>query len=100
MQAVLIFIILFLTIAVNLPTSVITRMGFDANILLAALVAVVIAGLISNKNLFLVVLVVTSSVIANMPGDIVSSWGLDQDIVFGVLVALVVLPIGAKVTGR
>ena len=100
MQAALIFFILFLTIAVNLPSSVIARMGFDANLLMAALVAVVITGLISNRKLFLVVLVVLSSVIANLPADVVKSYGLDPDIIFGLLVALVVLPIGAKVSGR
>jgi len=100
MQAVLIFFILFLTIAINLPSSVITRMGIDANVLMAALVAVVMTGLISYKNLFLIVLVVACSVIANMPEDIVSSWGLNQEIVFGVLVAIVILPIGAKISGR
>ena len=100
MQAVLVFLVLFLTISVNLPDSIITRVGFDANVLLAALVAVVMTGLIQHKNILLIILVVLCSVFANMPADVMHGWGLDSDYFFGVLVALVVTPIGAKISGK
>ena len=100
MAGVLVFFILFLTISINLPDSVISRLGFDADILMAALVAVVITGLIQHKNLLLIILVVFCSVLANMPEEVMQSWGLDSDYFFGILVALVVTPIGAKASGR
>jgi len=100
MQAVFVFIVLFLSIAVNLPDSIIARMGFDADILMATLVAVVITGLIKHKNLLLILLVVFCSVMANMPDEVMHGWGLDRDYFFGVLVALVITPIGAKMSGR
>ena len=100
MQAVLVFIVIFLTIAINLPNSFIARMGFDADILLAALAAVVITGLIRHKNLLLIILVVMCSVFANMPDEIMHGWGLDNNYFFGVLVALVITPIGAKMSGK
>lgn len=100
MQAVLVFVILFLTIAVNLPDSVIARTGFDADILFAALAVVVITGLIMHKNLLLIILVILCSVFANMPDEFMQQWGLNSDYFFGVLVALVVTPIGAKISGK
>ena len=75
-------------------------MGFEADILMAALATIVMTGLISNRRLFLVVLVVSCSVIANLPADILKSYGLDPDIIFGLLIALVIIPVGAKVSGR
>ena len=100
MKAILIFIILFLTIAINLPHGMISRLGFDADILIAVLIAVVLTGLLQNKQLFLIILVVLCAVAANIPAEMVRSWGLDPDYFLGVLVALVILPIGAKVAGK
>ena len=99
-QAGLVFFILFLSISVNLPSSVIARFGFYADYLMAALVAVVITGLVYHKKLFLIVLVILCSVGTNMPEEVMRDWGLDRDILFGILVALVVTPIGVKVSGR
>jgi hypothetical protein len=100
MQAVLVFLVLFLTISVNLPDSVIARLGFDADILMAALVAVVMTGLIQHKNLLLIILVVFCSIFANMPDETMKGWGLNSDYFFGILVALVITPIGAKMSGK
>lgn len=100
MQAALVFIILFLTLSVNLPNSFISRMGFNADILMAALVAVVLTGLVQFKNMFLTILVILCSVFANMPDEVMHGWGLDNDYFFGVLVALLITPIGAKISGK
>lgn len=100
MQAIFVFIILFLTIAINLPHSIIARLGFHPDILIAALASVVITGLIRHRQLFLIILVIFCSIMANMPEDIMLGWGLDKDIFFGILVAMVLLPIGMKVSGR
>ena len=100
MKSILIFIILFLTIAINLPHGMISRMGFDADYLMAALIAVVLTGLLKHKQLFLIVLVVFCALAANIPAEMVEAWGLDPDYFLGVLIALVVLPIGAKLSGK
>lgn len=100
MKSILVFIILFLTIAINLPHGMISRMGFDADILMAVLIAVVLTGLLRDKQLFLVVLVVFCVLAANVPDEMIREYGLDPDYFLGVLVALVVLPIGAKASGR
>ncbi|MCW8830535.1 MAG: hypothetical protein OQK32_03335 [Gammaproteobacteria bacterium] len=100
MKSLLVFIILFLTIAINLPHGMITRMGFDADILIAVLIAVVLTGLLRHKRLFLIVLVVFCALAANVPEEMIAGWGIDPDYFLGVLVALVLLPIGAKVSGK
>ena len=89
---ILFFLIIFLSIAVNLPDSMITRMGFDANYLFAALAAVAITGLIVHRRMLLVILVILSTIGANLPIGIADQLGLDRDIMIATLIALVVIP--------
>lgn len=96
MKFVSMFIVLFLTIAANLPSSVIARLGFDADYLKAALIAAVIAALIQHKKLFLVAVVIMCSIFANMPGDILAGWSLNPDYFFVLMLGLILTPIGAK----
>ena len=100
MKAILIFIILFLTIAINLPHGMIARMGFDANILIAGLIAVVLTGLLRHRQLFLIILVVFCALAANVPDEMVEDYGLDPDYFLGILLALVILPMGAKLSAK
>ena len=99
-KAFFVFVVLFLTISINLPHSIITRMGFDANFLFAALIAVVITGLIMHRQLFLIVLVLFCTLMANLPTEIINTWGVEREYFFATLIALVVLPIGAKLSGK
>ena len=100
MKAVLIFIILFLTIAINLPHGMVARMGFDADILIAVLIAVVLTGLLRHRQLFLVIIVVFCALAANVPEEMISGLGIDPDYFLGILVALVILPIGASLSSH
>lgn len=100
MRAILIFIVLFLTIAINLPHGMISRLGFDADVLIAVLVAVVLTALLQHRQMFLVVLVVFCAIAANLPAETIRSYGIDPDYFMGILFALVVLPIGAKMSGK
>ena len=100
MKFILVFIMLFMTIAINLPSSIISRLGFQADYLLAALVAVVVTGLVQHKQLFLIVLVLLCSVMANVPKEVLGAWSLDPDYFFAVLVALIVTPVGARISGK
>ena len=100
MKALLVFIVLFLTITINLPHGMIARVGFDANYLIAALAAVVITGLIMHRQLFLIVVVLFLCGAANMPGEMMQHWGLEKDYFLAVLIAMVVLPVGSKIANR
>lgn len=89
---ILFFLIIFLSLAINLPDSMITRLGLDANYLLAALVSMVIAGLLVHRRMLLVILVLLCTLGANLPEGVIDHLGLDRDILFATLVALVVVP--------
>lgn len=89
---ILFFLVIFISIAINLPDSMIARLGFDANYLLAALAAIAIAGLIIHRSLLLILLVLACSIGANLPEDIVSYIGMDRDVLFATLIALVLVP--------
>lgn len=88
----LFFLIIFLSLAINLPDSMITRLGMDANYLLAALISIAIAGLLVHRRMFLVILVLLCTLGANLPEDVIDHLGLDRDILFATLVALIVAP--------
>jgi len=89
---ILFFLIIFLSIAINMPDSMITRLGFDANYLFAALAAVAITGLIVHRRILLVVLVILSTIGANLPVGVADRLGLDRDMLLATLIALVVIP--------
>lgn len=99
-KAVFVFCVLFMTIGINLPDSVISRIGLDANILMATLASLVITGLIIHRQLFLITLVLMCAIGANMPEEIVSVWGIERDYILATLVALIVLPVGMKMSSR
>ncbi len=90
-------LIIFMSIAVNMPDSMIVRLGFDANYLLAALVAVVIAALTVHRRMLLVLLLLACTIGANLPHEMADYLGLDRDILFATLIALVIVPF---LTGR
>lgn len=70
----------------------VARLGIDVDYLLAALVAMVIAGLIVHRGMFLVVLVLTCTICANLTDDMATYLGFDRDIIFATLIALVIIP--------
>ena len=85
-------LIIFMSIAVNLPDSMIARVGMDANYLLAALVAMVIAALSVHRSMLLLLLILACAVGANVSLEIADYLGVDRDILFATLVALVIVP--------
>lgn len=85
-------LIIFLSIAINLPDSMIARLGLDANYLFAALTAIVIAGLSAHRSMLLVILILVCTIGANLPETVTEHMGLDRDILFATLVALVIVP--------
>ena len=88
MKFVLVFVVMLMTIAVNLPEGMIARLGLDPNWLKAALAAWILTALVAHRRMALIVLVVAMSLVANLPFNV----GVDKDILLGSLVALVVTP--------
>ena len=92
-KSLLIFLILAMTVAVNVEDNVMARLRIDQDILKIALFAVVVTGLIAHQNLFLIVLVLFLSFGANMPADFMLNFGIDRDYFLGALVAIVLFPV-------
>lgn len=91
-----IFLVLFITTAINVEDNVIARLGFEPTYLVMTLVAVVITGLVMHRNLMLVVLILFLSVGANMPAAVMSNFGIDRDILTSILAAIIILPFIAR----
>ena len=89
---ILFTLIIFMSIAINMPDSMIARLGLDANYLFAALAAIVIAGLSVHRSMLLVILILTCTVGANLPHEWAGRIGLDRDILFATLIALIIVP--------
>lgn len=81
-----------MSIVINLPDSYIARLGIEPNYMIAALAAIVIAGLMVHRRLLLIVLVVGLSIGTNMPETYMSSIGVSRDYLFATLVAIVIIP--------
>ena len=96
-KGLLIVLILAMTIAVNVEDNVMARLRIDQNFLKIALIAMVVAGLIMHRNLFLIVLVLFLSFGANMPADFMLNFGIDRDVFVGALVAIVLLPVVTRI---
>jgi len=94
-------LVIFMSIAINLPDSMIARLGLDANYLLAALVAMVIAALSVHRSMLLILLILACAIGANISADVAEYIGVDRDILLATLISLVVVPfIAGKINVR
>jgi len=92
MKFALVFFVLFMSIGVNLPDGIIARVGADPNILIVALSALVIAGLVAHRHLALIVLIIIMCIGANLPADYASHVGINRDALTASLVAFLLTP--------
>ncbi len=92
-RVVLLFLVLFMILALHLPVGMIAGLGFQPNILIAGLVAVVLTSFLAERSMGLVILVVTLTLLANFPVEDYIALGFDRDVVITVLILLVLTPI-------
>jgi hypothetical protein len=88
----LVFLVLFLVITTNLPSSVVAQMGFEPNYLLGALVAFVVTGLVAHHRIALIVVVVALAIGANLPEEVAGRLHVDRTVLLATLVALLLAP--------
>ena len=93
---VLVFVVLIMVLVINLPHGILTEFSVSPNILIGALAAFVIAGLVSHHNLGLIVLVILAAIAANAPPELAASIGYDRDVILAILIGLVLLPFVAR----
>ena len=99
MKFIALFLVIFMSVIINLPDGYLVRLGIDANVIMAALVALVLAGLTMHRRLALIVLVICLSIGANLPEGAAGSIGVNRDFLLVGLVAFVLLPFVARLTG-
>jgi hypothetical protein len=90
---ILVFITLFLSIVVNLDKGLLSHYGIDANILMIALAAFIITGLIAQERLGLIVLVIALVIGINLPEEVIADWGVDRQYLLVTLIAVILLPL-------
>jgi hypothetical protein len=93
---VLVFLTLAMVLAINLPGGMLSQFGASPNALIAALAALVIAGLIANEHTGLVVVVILAAIAANAPQEVAASIGYSRQVMLAVLIALITLPLVAR----
>jgi len=91
----LIVMVLFMTVAINLPDNMISRLGFEPDYMLAALAAIVMAGFTVYRKLAAIVLIILMSLGANMPEGFLPI-EFDRDILTAGLMVVVVSPLASK----
>ena len=87
---------MFMSIGANLADGFMYRLGFDPDILLVALIAFVIAGMIAYRNIALIVMVVLLTIGANVSEETALSMGYDPDYLLIGLITLVITPFVCK----
>lgn len=94
----LVFMTLSLSLGVNLEEGFLRRLGFDPDVLMLAVVAFVISGLVVHRRLALIVVVVLLAIGANAPPGVAESLGYDPDIALAALFGVVTVPYMARMT--
>lgn len=92
MKFALVFLVLFISIAVNMPDGIIARLGIDPNYLIVTLGALAIAGLVAHRHLALIVLVTIMCIGANLPADYATQVGINRDVLTTGLITFAIAP--------
>lgn len=94
-KGVLLFLMIVISMAVNLDDNLIARFGLSMNYGLVFLAALAIALLAADQKLPVILVIGIFSLIANMPDSFILNFGLDRDIFFGLMASLVLAPLFA-----
>ena len=87
---------MFMSVGANLSEGFLFRLGIDPDILLVALIAFVVTGMIYHHPIALIVLVVLMSFAANVSQETALAMGYNPDYMLAGLVAIVVTPFISK----
>jgi hypothetical protein len=90
------FIIIMLSIGINLGQHILDRLNVDRNILLITLIAIVIAGLLAQRHLLFITLVGGLTVAINLPAEILNQNHVSPDMLFATLVAVIITPFASS----
>ena len=93
------FVIIMLSIGVNVGQHLLAQLNIDRNYLLITLLAITIAGLIAHRHLLFIVLVSGLTLTINIPQELLDQYNINSNILFATLLGLIIAPIGVKLFG-
>ncbi|MEP5765536.1 MAG: hypothetical protein ABJ308_13135 [Halieaceae bacterium] len=93
------FLIIMLSIGINVGQHLLDQMSVDRNYLIITLVAICVAGLLAHRHLFFIVLVTTLTFAINMPQAWLEENHINPDILFVTLMAVIIAPTGVRLFG-
>ena len=96
MKFVLVFLILFMTAAVNLPDGMLQGLGMDPKYLMAALGAWVLAGLFTHTRLLLTVMILGLALLVNLSPESLENMGIERNYLLITLLCVAILPLVVK----
>ena len=91
-KGLLLFLMMVISLAVNLEDNLITRMGLGMNYGLVMLVALIIAMLVARQSLTTIFMVCMLSFIVNLPAGFILNFGIDREIYFGLMTSIISAP--------
>ena len=93
------FLIVMLSIGVNVGQNLLAQFNIERNYMIIALVALTVAGLIAHRNLFFIVLVAGITGATNLPPEMLLGKGISPDFLFATLLAVIIAPTGMRLLG-
>ena len=90
------FIIIMLSIGINLGQHILDRLNVDRNTLLITLIAMVVAGLVAQRHLLFITLVGGLTVAINLPPEFLIQNYVSPDLLFATLVAVIIAPFALR----
>jgi hypothetical protein len=89
---IMVFITILLSIGINFGQQALLSLNYDHNYLVMTLVAIVAAGLLVHRHLFIVVLVCGLSFAINLPAEMLQQYYVNRDILLGTLFLVILVP--------
>ena len=92
-KCLLLFLMMLISLAVNLDDNLITRLGLTMNYGVVILAALTIAIVASSQSLTVIFMIGILSFIVNMPEGFILKFGIDRDIYFGLMASIISAPL-------
>ena len=85
-------IVIFGTLGVTFANAVLSRIGLEGNYVYLFATALVVAGVMLGRNVFLIALLLAGVVAINLPEAALLRYHLDRDVLLAVLSAVILAP--------
>jgi hypothetical protein len=90
------FLVIMLSIGINVGQHLLDEIHIDRNALLIALIAIVVAGLLAHRHLLFIALIAALTVAINLPPELLAQRNISQDVLLATLLAVTISPFFIK----